>query len=641
MITLCNITKQFGTRVLYDTISVSINPENKTGFIGPNGSGKSVLLKILTGEEEVDIGTVTIPSDLKIGYLPQEMEITLSDTPLELTLQPFKKLFETEAVIEKLSTSDDTNSATFRKAAEKYDALLAEMHVHDIFSLPSRAKSILFGLGVPPDAWEQPMQQLSGGFRMRVILAQLLLTEPDFLLLDEPTNHLDMDSLIWLEKFLQKFHGGALIVSHDRDFLNRITAHTMEILNGTISEYKGNVDGFLAWKEECRESESRRIKNIQAKIEQNERFITRFKSKNTKASQAQARIKLVEKLKKELPPEHKSIKKIHFELPGPQKSGSIPLQLDEVTVAYGTTIVLKKISLTVNRGDKIAVIGPNGAGKTTLLRACSDMVPLQKGKRLVGYNTTIKYFSQHRLDLLDPEKNLYDTVADAAVDLDRTGIQSILGAFLFSGDEVLKKAGVLSGGEKSRLSLCTLLAAPGNLLLLDEPTNHLDIESIERLSNALKNFNGTFLIVSHDEYFISNIADRIIELRPGMYRDFPGNLTDYRSYIEEGYISPFEDEASENKTDTISDTSLAKKTRIEKRRERIRIERTIKKIEKNIEKVESEIEETKTALHAPENARNYELLNKENTRLLALQKKNENLLKEWEDIQEKLKTYNN
>lgn len=637
MITLLNIVKQFGTKVLYDNISVSINPENKTGFIGPNGAGKSVLLKILTGEEEADTGTVTIPSNLKIGYLPQEMEIELSDTPLELTLMPFKKLFETEAVIEKLSSSGDTSSAKFSRAAEKYDKLQADMHMHDVFSLPSRAKRILSGLGVPQDSCEQPMQQLSGGFKMRVILAQLLLTEPDFLLLDEPTNHLDMDSLIWLEKFLQKFRGGTLIVSHDRDFLNRTTAHTIEIRNGIITRCKGNINRFLAWKSECIESEMRRMKNIQAKIQQNERFITRFKSKNTKSSQAQSRIKQVEKLKKELPPGHKAIKTIRFELPKPQKSGSIPLKLENITVAYDNNTVLKDLSLTVNRGDKIAIIGPNGAGKTTLLRACSGMIFLQEGKRLVGYNTTIKYFSQQRLDQLNPDKNLYDTVAGASTDLDRTGIQSILGAFLFIGDEALKKAGVLSGGEKSRLSLCTLLASPGNLLLLDEPTNHLDIESIERLSKALKNFNGTFLIVSHDEYFISSIANRIIELRPGRYRDFPGNLTDYRSYIEEGYISPFEDNAAKSKTGTINQASMAKKERIKKRRERIRIERTIKKIEKKIEKVELEIEETKTVLHAPANARNYELLDKENSRLIALQKENENLIKEWEQVQEELK----
>ncbi len=632
MITFQNIQKQFGSKVLYDNLSFSINPTHRIGCIGPNGAGKTVLLRLLAGEEQLDSGRIVLPSNIRLGYLPQEMDITQTTTPLYLVLEPFKHLFELESIMERLAESGDTESAEYQKAVQDYDALHTERAVYDADSLGARAKSILAGLGVPEDSWDQNVQELSGGYHMRVLLARLLLQEPDFLLLDEPTNHLDMDSLIWLEKYLGRYNGGMLIVSHDRDFLNRLITHTMEISGGALSQYKGTVDSFFAWQETHLMTEARRQKNLQGKIAQAEHFITRFKSKNTKASQAQSKMKQLEKLKQQLPEQRQSIKTVRFQLPQPLRSGSIPLQLENVSVSFGPTKVFTDFSLSVNRGDKIAIIGPNGAGKSTLLKTCFGLVKPDSGRVASGHNTRINYYSQHRLEQLNPDKTLYDTVAENAVKSDKTSIQSLLGSFLFSGDEVLKKAGVLSGGEKSRLSLAAMLANPGNVLLLDEPTNHLDIQSVERLADALSAFAGTVLIVSHDEYFLSRITSRILELRPGMYRDFPGTLTDYRSYIENGYIDSFTKEGEE----ATSGISHSKQERMQKRQKVKKLERAIQKIERNIVSLEQEMEEVKAILNNPENAHNHSQLTEAHNKIEEQQRQHDALMERWEKFQQRL-----
>ena len=626
MITFQNIHKQFGAKVLYNNLSFSLNPIHCIGFIGPNGSGKTILLRILAGKETVDSGVVTIPSDLRIGYLPQEMNITRSVTPLNLVLEPFSHLLNTESVIEQLASG-----ANDKKTLAAYDALHTEREIHEADSLHARAEAILAGLGVPEHTWEESILKLSGGFHMRVLLAQLLLCKPDFLLLDEPTNHLDMDSLIWVEKFLQRCKGGMLIVSHDRDFLNRITDHTIEISGGMITQYSGNVGDYCAWKETHRASEARRVKNLQDKITKAEQFVTRFKAKNTKASQARSKMKQVEKLKEQLPEEALVEKEIHFQLPAPSRCGAVPLQCDTVGVSYDSVKVFDAFSLTVTRGDKIAVIGPNGAGKSTLLKICSGEISPDSGRVIIGHNTQISYYSQHRLEQLNPEKTVFETVADSSIQNDKTAVQSILGAFLFSGDDALKKVKILSGGEKSRLSLATLLANPGNVLLLDEPTNHLDVASVERLAEALSRFTGTMLIVSHDEYFLSRITNRIIELRPGMYRNFPGTLSDYRLYIENGYIDPLTLQPQKD-----DDKNKDKLMRIKKRQERKKIERQIVKTEKVIENCEKTMADLTAELDNPANASKYTLLTQIHGNLEESQKEYDRLMEEWEALHRQL-----
>lgn len=627
MIVLQDIDKQFGSKVLYQKASLTINPMYHIGLFGSNGAGKTVLLRIIAGEEKIDNGTICIPSELKIGYLPQEMEMNTKQTPLVLMLEPFQHLFSLEQKSVLLAETYERDQSVYKKQVEEFDTLIKEHSAVDIYSLEARAKSILTGLGIEENRWNGALSNLSGGYRMRVMLARLLLTEPDFLLLDEPTNHLDMDSLIWLEKFMQRSKSGMLVVSHDRDFLNRVTNHTIEISNAVFTQFSGSIDTYLQWKEQNDIREQKRTKNLQDKIIQTERFIERFKAKNTKASQARSRMKTLERLKEELPQQMHHSRSMRIRFPEPQRSGAIPLKLENITVSYGSADpVLKNLSLTVSRGEKIAVIGPNGAGKSTLLKACAGIVTPVSGSVVVGYNTAISYFSQHRTDQLDPEKSCYDIIADTKMSYNRQDILTLLGAFLFCEDEVEKKTKVLSGGEKSRLSLASMLAQPGNCLLLDEPTNHLDIISVERLCSALKQFSATILLVSHDEYFVSRIATRIIELRPGQFRDFPGSLTDYRTYIENGFVDPYHD--TEDKQSPTTDTQ--KQHRKEKRERVKKLQRHLQKIENQITGIEQEIETLEKELHHPSHAQNYTYLSEITEQINQKRTDCEDLMHEWE-----------
>jgi len=639
MIVLNNLEKQFGSKVLFDAISLSIPLQNRIGLIGPNGAGKSVLIKTIAGKAIPDGGSVSIPSDLKIGYLPQEFQFHTDETPLQIILKPFHHLLNIESTLEKVSSITNTESAEYRAAMKEYEKLQTEMAVHDIHSLEARGKTLFAGLGIGEETWDESITKLSGGFQMRVILAGLLLQEPDFLLFDEPTNHLDYDSLIWLERFLGKYNGGMLVISHDRDFLNRLCTHTAELSHGNLSFYNGNPKAYFAWKEQQDTVEERRRQNLNQKIDSTRAFIERFKAKNTKASQARSRMKQLEKLEEQLTEQGPSIAEIHFQFPEPTRCGTVPIKLEEVAAAYEDLTVFSNISFTVNRGEKIAIIGPNGTGKSTLLKICARELPPQKGTVEIGHNTEIRYFSQHRLDQLDPRKTLYQTIADHIATSNPTAIQSILGAFLFTGEDAEKKVEVLSGGEKSRLSLATILANPGNVLLLDEPTNHLDIQSIEKLAHALDTFAGTILLVSHDEYFLSLFTNRIIEMRPGAFRDFPGTLANYRSYIEQGYLQSIDAVTPGNESTSSSNTSKNdKQERMRIRQEKKQLERAIQKAERAIEDLEQKIAAQEEILHNPANAQNYELLTATTETITTLQNEHEELLEQWEKLDTDLNT---
>ncbi len=628
MLSLQNIEKQYGSKVLYNGVSLNINPGNRYGLIGINGAGKSVLLRLIAGEEGVDKGNVSVPSGNTIGYLPQEAQATYNVSVMDMVLEPFKEILDAEKAFEKIASIEDHESVEYKKAEAELTRLQTEIDKHDAYSLPSRAASILAGLGVAQETWENPVDDLSGGYRMRVLLAKLLLLSPDFLLMDEPTNHLDMDSLIWLERFLQKFKGGMLIVSHDRDFLNRVITHTLEIDRGRIHSYTGNLKKYFEWKEQLDDSEEKRVKNLSDKIEKTERFIERFKSKATKASQARSRMKQLDKLKDELPEQIASIKTFSFKLPPASSCGAIPLKFEQITSGYGDKIVLNKVDLTITKGEKIAVIGPNGSGKSTLLKTITNRADVMGGEMIIGHNADIKYFSQHRLDELNPEMTLFDTVAEAMGSGSRKEVLSMLGAFLFRGDEVEKTVSVLSGGEKSRLSLLMLLVNPGNVLLLDEPTNHLDIQSIETVANALKEYDGTVIIVSHDEFFVNSIADRILEIRPGQFRDFPGTLNEYRSYIEDGFISSME--SDDTTVDKVAVTS--KEKRIANREEKKKLERRIQKLEKLISEAEEKIELLNEKLHDPQKANDHQFLVDTHKSIEDIEFECSQYMEEWEDL---------
>lgn len=626
MITFENVSKQYGSTVLLDCVNVSIHDDRRTGLVGVNGSGKTTLLRMLCSEEHPDSGSVIKPPSMTIGYLPQEVEVLDTKTPLEIVLEPFSHILDFEKQLE--SVSENLHKENLEKSLQRIDSLFEAAEFHDIYSLTARARAILAGLGIPEQNWSEPVEFLSGGFRMRAVLGRLLLSAPNFLLLDEPTNHLDMDSLVWLEKYLERQKCGMLIVSHDRDFLNRITDYTAEISSRSITLYKGNYDQYIESRAEAQEATLNRAKNLQLKIAQTERFVERFKAKATKATQAQSRMKLLDKLKAEMPEIESGKKQIHFSFPEVKQSGTVPVKINNLSAGYGERTVLSRVSLNVNRGDKIAIVGPNGAGKSTLLKTIAGMVQPSAGNIEIGHNVEIRVFGQHQLEQLDPERTLYDTVMKDSVSTEKTFVRSVLGAFLFSGDDVEKRVEVLSGGEKARLVLATLLSSPGNVLLLDEPTNHLDIDSVGKLADAMSEFKGTIIFVSHDEYFISRIATRIVEIRPGMIRDFPGTLEDYRSYVETFFSG--EKESPDVNRQTASDE---KEIRIKERENRKKLTRVIERLELEISSQESKITELSSVLNDPANASNHELLHSTTLEIESIQARIDKLMSDWESRQ--------
>jgi ATP-binding cassette subfamily F protein 3 len=637
MISIQNVKKQYGRRILFENLSISFTEQQRIGLIGANGSGKTSLLRMILGMEKPDSGVIALPSDITIGYLPQEVEVLGDNSPLSIVLEPFKDLLNVQDAYASIAGSlENQEHPSFQKALEKIDKIQRDLEFHDAFSLVSRAKAILAGLGVPSDKWESPVQSLSGGYRMRVVLGRLLLLRPQALLMDEPTNHLDIDSLIWLEKFLERFSGTLIVVSHDREFLNRMTGCTAEIHGGAITLYKGNYDGYAAYKTQREDSLKNASKNLERKIAQTERFIERFRSKATKASLVQSRVKQCEALKEELPELPQNVRVIHFSFPLSRPSGGVPLKAEHLSMAYNDVPVFSDVGFSVNRGDKIAIVGPNGTGKTTLLKALAQLITPTNGTVHIGHNADIRYYGQHVLEQLSPDRTLFETITDASGSGERTFIQNVLGAFLFSGDDVQKKVKVLSGGEKSRLALATILSNSGNVLVLDEPTNHLDIQSIEILADALEEFEGTVLFVSHNEYFISRVAKRIIEMRPGIFRDFPGTIDQYHEFRAAGYMEGDDLPASGQAGNDEQNEASVKQQRMKMREARKRITRKIEKTEAEIATIESEITAWIAVLHDPANASNFKLLHETQQKIDTTKKANEALLGDWENFQEEL-----
>ncbi|MDD5673449.1 MAG: ABC-F family ATP-binding cassette domain-containing protein [Chitinivibrionales bacterium] len=636
MIVFSNISKHYSGRPVFEGMNVSLNEQHHIGLIGPNGSGKTTLFRILSGETQPDDGRIILPPGFSCGYLPQEVEVLGEKSPLEIVLEPFSHVVNYESRIEELSgiiAHHNTPEEARQQAMAAMAHLWDQVEHHDAFALASRAEAILAGLGVPEAFWQQPIPRLSGGFRMRVVLAQLLLLAPSMLLLDEPTNHLDMDSLIWLEKFLGRFEGGTMIISHDREFLNRMSTTTAEIYGNSIVLYKGNYDAYLAQRDAHEEAAANAAKNMQRELNQTRRFIDRFRAKSTKASQVQSRIKKVQELKEAMPTLRRNAAAIDFSFPPAPPCGNVPLKVERAAAAYGDLTVFKNLNLSILRGEKAAIIGPNGAGKSTLLKLCAGLLAASEGAVVYGHNCELRYFGQHQLEQLNPELTLYQTIAAAAGSGETTYIRNVLGAFLFGNNDIDKTVKVLSGGEKSRLVLASILARPGNVLLLDEPTNHLDIQSVEILTGALQEFDGTVLFVSHNEYFVNAIATRIIEMRPDLFRDFPGSLDDYRYYCESLFGLQSQNDANK-KSKAPDKEKLEKEQRIKQRELQKQLARKIEKIERQIQSCESELESYKTTMHDPANSTNYELLQSTNYKFKNAEKENARLLKEWEALQE-------
>lgn len=528
MLSINHLQLQYGSKHIFKDLSAQIHADNRIGLVGVNGTGKSTLMKIMCGQQETDPGIVSRASWFSVAYLPQEVTLDLGNRSLYAEVETaFDEVFahqkELDEIGEELSLIDHEDPR-METLLNRQGELQHALDGYDIFRIRPQIERVLTGLGFSSVDFEKPAAEFSGGWIMRLLLAKILLRRPSLLLLDEPTNHLDLDSLTWLEGFLGQYNGAYVIISHDRSFLDSLTTSTWELSLGKLTVYKGNYSHYLVEKEQRLELERAAYNNQQAMIRQTERFITRFRSKSTKARQVQSRVKQLEKMERiELSETDRSIA---FRFPPASPSGRDVLTLEEVEKSFGKKKVLDGASLNLQRGDKLAVVGVNGAGKTTLLKILAGLEPAE-GTIKEGHNVVLNYFGQHQAQELEGDLNIVDTVYHAANDLSITQVRSLLGAFLFSGDEVEKEVRVLSGGEKSRVALARMLVRPANLLLLDEPTNHLDISSQEVLQEAMAQYEGTIIVVSHNRFFVNSFVNKVLEIRDGKAIIYEGNVEEY------------------------------------------------------------------------------------------------------------------
>lgn len=530
MISLNNISMRFGAKVLFNDVSLRVSGKDRISFVGSNGAGKSTLLKVICGLVKPDEGEVSVSKHTTVGYLPQEGIVYSGKTLYEEVYSSAgdinKIQSEMEEIEKELSENTDTGSDDYMDLLYEYGELQERFHLLEGFKLKSKIEKILTGLGFFEKDFERQTDEFSGGWQMRIEIAKLLLSNPSILLLDEPTNHLDIESLIWVENYLINYQGAIVLVSHDKSFLDNITQRTLEISMGNVTEYSGNYSFYKKEKEIRKEMLENQYNNQQKYLRQQEKFIERFRYKATKARQVQSRIKQLDKLDLvEIEDEESAV---NFRFPPATHSGKISLEISNLSKNYdGKINVLEDVNLIISRGEKIAFVGVNGAGKSTLMRIIAGLENFQKGEVKTGHLAALKFYAQNQAEALNPEKTVLQTMEESATGEITKNLRSILGSFLFRGDDVFKRVGVLSGGEKSRLALAKMLIEQSNFLILDEPTNHLDMRSKEVLMNALQRYEGTVIIVSHDREFIDGIVDKVIEVKNKNIKTYFGNASDY------------------------------------------------------------------------------------------------------------------
>jgi ATP-binding cassette, subfamily F, member 3 len=528
MIQLSNLSKSFGDRILLDSVSWQIDNRERVGLSGPNGAGKTTLLKMLAGLEDPDGGQVVKPAGLTIGYLPQDGLHHTGRTLLDEAGQAFKTLLDMRAEIAALEdrlADDHVDESEHAGMLSRYSELQENFRRLEGYSVDLKIHTVLRGLGFSKEDMDKPTETFSGGWQMRIALAKLLLGRPGLLLLDEPTNHLDLEARNWLEEYLSDYPHAVILVSHDRFFLDSVVTRITDIGLRTLTDYPGNYSGYLVQREERMERLRQQKRDQDDEVARMKAFIDRFRYQATKAAQVQSRIKMMDKIVPiEIPPERK---RVHFTFPSCAKSGRTVLDLRGVSKAYGTRRVFDGINVLIERGDRIALIGPNGVGKSTLMRMLSGVEAPDSGTRTEGHQVVMQYFAQDEATRLDPTLTVYQTLAgDSPIHM-VPSIRNILGGFLFSGDDVDKPVRVLSGGERTRLAVARMLLRPSNTLLLDEPTNHLDLDSKDVLLEALEDFGGTLIFVSHDRYFVDKLASKVIEIRDGQALLYPGNYEEW------------------------------------------------------------------------------------------------------------------
>ena len=642
MISVEGLKVEFSAKPLFQNVSFVVNDKDRIALVGKNGAGKSTMLKILCGIQKPDAGVVAVPNDTTIGYLPQVMHLTDDTTLREETRKAFADVLKQKERVAKmereLAERTDYESESYMELVEKFS------HEHDRFMLlgadnyEAELERTLLGLGFNKTDFERPTSEFSGGWRMRIELAKILLQRPDVLLLDEPTNHLDIESIQWLEQFLVQSAKALVLVSHDRAFINNVTNRTLEISCGRTVDYKVKYDEYLVLRAERREQQLRAYENQQKEIADIKDFIEKFRYKATKAVQVQSRIKQLEKI---VPMEIDEVdtSALRLKFPPCLRSGDYPVICNEVQKNYGAHTVFSNVNLTIKRGEKVAFVGKNGEGKSTLVKCIMNEIPFD-GELKVGHNVQIGYFAQNQAQLLDESLSVFETIDNVAKGDIRLRINDILGAFMFGGEASDKKVKVLSGGERTRLAMIKLLLEPVNLLILDEPTNHLDLVSKEVLKEAIKAFDGTAIIVSHDREFLDGLVEKVYEFGEGKVREHLGGIYDFLQSkkidsltmleLSKNVSSPEPEpvEKTENKLNYAERKELQKQLN--------RIEKAIKETEKDIEKYEARVKELEEILLKPEHASDMGLINEYTNITAQLEKANE----KWLELSEEKEQIN-
>ncbi len=593
MFSVQNITVQFSGTPLFRNVSFIINQKDRIGLAGKNGSGKTTLLRIIMGLHNPDEGEVVIPNDKTLGYLPQEIHLHNTKPVMEEAMAAFREIRELEQKIHDTShaitTRDDYDSKSYHRLVDRLSELNEKHRILGGHTMAEDVEKVLTGLGFKREEFNRPLNQFSYGWQMRVEIAKILLRRPDLILLDEPTNHLDIEAIQWLEGFLADYPGAVVLVSHDRAFLDNVTTRTIEIELGKIYEYKASYSEYVRQRESRLESQMAAFNNQQQQVRQIERFIERFRYKNTKSKQVQSRIKMLEKME-EIEIDQLDTSSIHFRFPPAPASGKVVIEAEDLSKSYGSKLVLDKNNFAAIKGDRIAFVGRNGEGKTTLAKIIIGALE-HDGTLKIGYNVMMGYYAQNPAEMLDPELTIFDTIDRVAVGDIRSKIRGLLGGFLFGEEEIDKKVKVLSGGEKARLALAKLLLTPANLLVLDEPTNHLDMQSKDILKNALIRYEGTLILVSHDRDFLQGLTNKVFEFKDRKIREYIGDIYDFLESRRIRSLKELEvNNAIPSSGNGLSDSSDNKQVYERK-----------KQLERDIRKVAGQVEKCEAGIHSLEN----------------------------------------
>ena len=645
MISVEGLKVEFGVKPLFTDVSFVVNDRDRIALVGKNGAGKSTMLKILCGLQQPTSGMVSVPNDVTIGYLPQVMKLQDDTTVREETRKAFANNTKIAARLKKMEQEmadrTDYESDSYSKLVEQFSQEHERYMMMGGENYEAEIERTLTGLGFTRDDFERPTKEFSGGWRMRIELAKILLKKPDVLLLDEPTNHLDIESIQWLEQFLVQSSSAVVLVSHDRAFINNVTNRTLEIVCGHVEDYKVKYNEYLVLRKERREQQLRAYENQQKEIADTKAFIERFRYQATKAVQVQQRIRQLEKI---VPIEVDEVDNsaMHLKFPPCLRSGDYPVICDDLRKDYGSHTVFDHVTLTIKRGEKVAFVGKNGEGKSTLVKCIMGEIPYT-GKLKIGHNVQIGYFAQNQAQLLDDSISIYDTIDQVATGDMRLKINDLLGAFMFGGEIAEKKVKFLSGGERSRLSMIKLLLEPVNLLILDEPTNHLDLPSKDVLKEAIKAFDGTAIIVSHDREFLDGLVDKVYEFGGGKVVEHLGGIYDYLRARNASTIQ----EAIDNKTDKVTQTSAPSESNADNKQSYLerkewqkklnKAEKAVKECENRIAKMEQRIKELDALLADPKNASNMELVTEYTTIKQNLDEEND----QWFTLSESLSELKN